>query len=152
MIDKGLMTVLGIGAIAGAYSGRKSLGRTQELFLYAAGGGLVLLSLAGHMVGRHRWGGHHHPGHYLHRRGGHHEDPDYSILGGREMPYDFMMRQELADTAAEAGTINYPERQPPGYLTGIGMEQSKHSMQTLYSYPQNIYESGTKRVTMASPV
>lgn len=143
------MTILGIGAIAGAYSGRKGLGRTQELFLYAAGGGLILLSLAGHMMGHHHRFRHHGP---RHGRRHHHEDPDYSILGGREMPYDYMMRQELAETAAEAGTINYPEREPPGYMTGIGIEQRKAPMQSLYSYPQNIYEAGTKRVVMSSPV
>lgn len=144
-MEKGLMTVLGIAAVAGAYSGRKGLGRTQELFLYAAGGGLILLSLAGHVMGHHRFR-HHGPRH--HRR---HEDPDYSIFGGQTMPYDYMMRQELAETAAEAGTINYPEREPPGYMTGIGIEQRKMPMQTLYSYPQNIYEAGARRVVMASP-
>jgi hypothetical protein len=164
---EGASLIAGIGAIVGTYVKRKNLNPTEKLVAYGTGIALVGFSAYEnwkhrqhkkkwmewmHRHGRH--GPHHHHGRHHH---GHHRNKhkgfvkqDMVIEGGEELPYDYLERQDQMVMAQDAGQHMWPERQPPGYLTAMGIEQGYLPGSRIYPYPDSIYQSARSRIAHSS--
>jgi hypothetical protein len=163
---EGASLIAGVGALVGTFVKRKSLSGTEQLVAYGTGAALIGFSAYENLKHHerkkkwedrrheHEWQRHHHHHrrHDIDHRGPYpaeHVKGGYTIEGGEELPYDYLMRQDQMVIAQDAGTTMWPEREPPGYLTGMGIEQRLMPGSKVYPYPDSIYQSARSRVAVS---
>lgn len=138
--------IAGIGTLVGAFANNSKLSPQEKLIAYGSGAGLIGYSLYQHFGKRKHHGRRHKHFSPYHRC----EKPkDYVIEGGHELPYDYIWRNDRMQIAQDAGTTMWPEREPYGSYTGIGLEQRGLSGSRIYPYPDSIYEQARARVAVS---
>jgi len=144
-IAEGATLAAGVGTILGTFVERKKISPLGQGIAYLTGLSLVGFSLYEdwmHKQKRRKWREH------QRRR----PQLDYSILGGEELPDpNYVEAQKRMTLAQDAGQNMWPEREPIGYLTSVGLEQRNIPGSGLYSYPDNIYDAGRSRIATSRP-
>ena len=148
-IASGISMVVGAGTILGTAAEHKRMSTMGKTAGYLVGGAMIAFGVYEHLEhkkkAKRRWREH------MRRRHHHKHRPyppqDFKVVGGKDGDYNYEYGQKYMTMAQDAGRKMWPNSEPIGYLTGIGLENRGVPGSGLYSYPDNIYEHARGRIT-----